>query len=442
MDQNKPSSETQITKKQKQYRGFSSIIYNNKIAMLFSLLLAFALWIWVAVEKSPVVETTISGVPVQIDLENSVPAQLNLQMFGEKEYSVDVVVTGKRFIVSTLKPEDISVVAQTNYVDSAGNKSLQLKASVNNSKDFTIQKLSQNFIEVYFDTYKEVEFPIEERIIAPNDQKVADGCILGNIVFSKNSVLVTGATSDVNQITGVIAETTLDAPLTATTTTKPQIKLQTNGGETLSYVSMKTDENTITMTMPVLKKVKLPTTVTFKNAPSGYLNGEVPMRISPSEVEAAVQIEKLDEVKSISVGTIDFTDLRNGKNTFNFKASDVTEHVLLSNNARFIVTVDMADKIVSSAFSVPTKNMQITAQKAGFHSTIQTLNIENVNLIGTKDEIAALTNEMLYVDLDLTAEDIKEGNQTVMATVIVKGNTKAWAAGTYPVKIYSAKAEG
>lgn len=102
--------------------------------MLLSLIVAFGIWIWVAIEKSPVVEVTISPVPVQIDMENSVPAQLNLQMFGQTEYYVDVTVSAKRFVASTLTASDISVTAQTNYVDSAGTKSLQLRATAANSR--------------------------------------------------------------------------------------------------------------------------------------------------------------------------------------------------------------------------------------------------------------------------------------------------------------------
>ena len=117
------------------------LIDNNKLMMLFSLLAAFGLWIWVAIEKSPVVEVTIPSVPVQIDMENSVPAQLNLQMFGQTEYYVDVTVTAKRFVASTLSAADVSVTAQTNYVDSAGTKSLQLRAAAANSKDFEITGL-------------------------------------------------------------------------------------------------------------------------------------------------------------------------------------------------------------------------------------------------------------------------------------------------------------
>lgn len=423
----------------KKRKGLNSLVYNNKIMMLISLVLAFGIWIWVAIEKSPVVETTISSVPVKIDLENSVPAQLNLQTFGQTEFYVDVTISGKRFVVSTVKPEDITVVAQTNYVDSAGTKSLQLKASVNNSKDFEITGLSQNYIDVYFDTYKEAEFAVTPRIIAPNDQTVVDGCILGSVVFSQNTVVVNGPSAEVNKVTGVVAETTLSAPLSATTTTQPEIKLLTEDDETLSNIQIDTGDTAITMTMPVLKKVVLPTTVTFKNAPAGYLNDNVPVTVSPSKVEAAVPVEKINEITSISVGTVDFAELDAGYNVFNFKASDITEYTITNSKTKFKVTVNMSGK-TSATFTVPAENISITGQKDGFSSTVIPSTIYNVRVIGTADEIAALTNNMLYVELDLKEYEITEGEQTIDAHVVIKGNTKAWVSGTYSVKISSVTA--
>ncbi|MEZ3496217.1 MAG: hypothetical protein K1V97_01395 [Lachnospiraceae bacterium] len=418
---------------------FRNLIYNNKLAMLFSLILAFGIWIWVAIEKSPVVEITVSAVPVKIDMENSVPAQLHLQTFGQTEFYVDVTVTGKRFVVSALTPEDLTVTAQTNYVDSAGTKSLQLKATANDSRDYEIQRISQNYIDVYFDTYKEAEFAIEPRILAPDDKTVVDGCILGSVLFSKNTVVVSGPSAEVNKVTGVIAETSVSAPLSATTTVQPEIKLQTDGQETLSYVELNTGESTVTMTMPVLKKVVLPTSVTFKNAPGGYLNGDVPVTVSPSQIEAAVPIEKVGELKSISVGTVDFAELDSGYNTFNFKASDITEYTVVDSSARFRVTVNMTGT-VTAAFSVSAQNIAVTAQKDGFHSAVLTRGIENIRVIGTAEEIAALTNDMLYAEVDLSDAEITEGEQTVKARIVIKGSSKAWASGTYTVRIQTTAA--
>lgn len=418
---------------------FRNLIYNNKLAMLFSLILAFGIWIWVAIEKSPVVEITVSAVPVKIDMENSVPAQLHLQTFGQTEFYVDVTVTGKRFVVSALTPEDLTVTAQTNYVDSAGTKSLQLKATANDSRDYEIQRISQNYIDVYFDTYKEAEFAIEPRILAPDDKTVVDGCILGSVLFSKNTVVVSGPSAEVNKVTGVIAETSVSAPLSATTTVQPEIKLQTDGQEALSYVELNTGESTVTMTMPVLKKVVLPTSVTFKNTPGGYLNGDVPVTVSPSQIEAAVPIEKVGELKSISVGTVDFAELDSGYNTFNFKASDITEYTVVDSSARFRVTVNMTGTVTAS-FSVSAQNIAVTAQKDGFHSSVLTHGIENIRVIGTAEEIAALTNDMLYAEVDLSDAEITEGEQTVKARIVIKGSSKAWASGTYTVRIQTTAA--
>ena len=55
-------------------------------------------------------------------------------------------------------------------------------------------------------------------------------------------------------------------------------------------------------------------------------------------------------------------------------------------------------------------------------------------------EIAALTNAMLYVELDLKDYDVQVGEQMVDANVVIKGNTKAWATGTYSVRINSVTA--
>ena len=57
-------------------KGLRSLLYNNKFVLLLSVILAFGIWIWVSIEKSPEVEVTISSVPVKIDMDNSVPAQL------------------------------------------------------------------------------------------------------------------------------------------------------------------------------------------------------------------------------------------------------------------------------------------------------------------------------------------------------------------------------
>ena len=109
--------------------SLSALLNNNRILMVISLIIAFGVWIWVAIEKSPEVQKVVSGVPVSINMSNSIPQHLGLQIFGESEFTVDVSVTGKKYVLSALDKNDISVEANLNYVDSPGIKTLQLKIS-------------------------------------------------------------------------------------------------------------------------------------------------------------------------------------------------------------------------------------------------------------------------------------------------------------------------
>ena len=117
----------------------------------------------VVINVSPQTTRVIKDVKVTID--DTVPSQFGLEVFGESEFVVDVTVKGKKYVTSSLSADDIVVTANTNYVDSSGVKTLQLKVSQKDEdSDYEITSYSANYIEVYFDTYKEVELPLEGKI--------------------------------------------------------------------------------------------------------------------------------------------------------------------------------------------------------------------------------------------------------------------------------------
>ena len=66
-------------------------------------------------------------------------------------------------------------------------------------------------------------------------------------VFSKNTVIVSGPSTEVNKVTSVTAETSISAPLTATTTVTPELKLVGAAADELSNVSILEGDTAITM---------------------------------------------------------------------------------------------------------------------------------------------------------------------------------------------------
>ena len=139
-----------------------TLFYNDKIVLAISFIIALLIWLLVVINYSPETTRTIQGVKVNID--TTVPSQFGLEVFGEKDFTVDVTVKGKKYIISpaSLSADDIIVTAQTANVDSAGKRTLQLKAeSASGATNYSISLNSQKTIEVFFDTESTVQMVVE-----------------------------------------------------------------------------------------------------------------------------------------------------------------------------------------------------------------------------------------------------------------------------------------
>lgn len=415
--------------------SFSALIRNNRFLMIASVIIAFALWMWVAIEKSPEVTNVITGIPVQINLENSIPEQLGLQIFGESEFTVDVTVKGKKYILSSLDANDIDVVANTNYVDSSGTKTLQLKITPKDSSDdFTIASSSSTYIEVYFDTYKEVEMALTGNIDSSLESIVPEDCLLGDIVFSKNTVLISGPATEINRITSVSADVKVNDVLEKTTTFDPEIKIITSDGSKLEYSKINTVDD-ITMTVPVLKVVTLPTAVEFKNAPSGFISNPIKYSVSPSSIKVAIPVDAVETTKSFVVDTIDFADIGDSYNTFTVDADSINTYKIMDSNVkRFKVTINASD-MSSKTLTIPVSNVTIKNTRDDYKVTLNTTKDITVTIVGTKEDIDAITADDLAIEIDTADKTITDDTKVLQGNVIVTSEYNCWAFGKYDIKV-------
>lgn len=415
--------------------SLSSMLQSNKLLLIFSLLAAFVLWLWVSIEKSPVIETVITSVPVHIEIEDSIPSQMGLKIFGNTNYTVDVTVSGKKFIVSSLTADDIKVVAQTNYVDSAGNKTLTLKPVNDTSKEFDIISLSQNYISVYFDFYKEAEFALTPNVTSDVEKTVTDGCFLGEPILSRTTVSVSGPSTEINKITGVNANYTVTSTLEATTTVTPEIELFGATPDQLSNTAINAGDNVITMSLPVLKEVMLPTSVTFRNVPLAYISQNISYSVSPSSVRVGVPVEQLEQTTEISVGTIDFSEIDAGNNSFNFSSDAVTDFSVMSKVSSFKVNVNMSN-CTSKVISIPVSAITVSKQNEGFDCSVISKDNLNIKVIGPADALSSLNESSIKAELDLSAAELTQGSNTVPVTVSLNtSHSSCWVYSEYSVTV-------
>lgn len=416
--------------------SFSELVRDNRFIAVLSFVIAFSIWIWIAIEKSPEVQQVITDVPVQLSIENSIPEQLGLEIFGEKEFKIDVTVKGKKYVVSSLKSDDIQVIANTNYVDSPGSKTLQLKITPKDSNDdFTIVSGSSTYVDVYFDTYKEVEFVLEGAVDSNLESYIPDGCLAGDVVLSKNTVLLSGPATEINRITGVSATATVNDVLEKTTTFDAKIDIKTTDGTELKYTQINSDDSVVTISVPVLKVVTLPTAVEFKNAPSYFINNPLKYTVYPSSVRVAIPVDAIETTKHFVVETIDFADITNSYNTFYVSVNSISSYKLMDENIkRFKISVN-ASELSSKSVIVPASAISIKNNREDFSVQLNTKNSVTVTLVGPKADIEAINADNVRIEVDTAEKIIMNDTTSLQGKVIINGDYNCWAVGKYDVKV-------
>ena len=413
---------------------------NTKFLVVFSILVAFIFWIVVALEYAPVIENEIKDIPVKIDMNNSVPDKLGLQIFGQSDYTINITVRGNRYIVGgdLLTADDFEVTAQTAYVDSAGKHSLVVKVTAKDANaDYEIISKSTDYIEVYFDKYAEKEVEVTPRIISELDDYTADDYMFdkADIIYETKTVKVSGAQTEVNSITAAYADIPIEKKLTQSETIDASVVLSNGSNLDSKYVKINGESRlTVPVTLPVYKMQTSAVSVSFKNTPSDYINSPLLYSISPSRVRVAVLQNGSDTTNSLEIGTIDFANITPSNSSFTFLASNVKTAKFLDGTTSFSVEVN-TDGLSTKKLEPNINSIMITGGSGVSAGNVDLSSIGSVTVVGTQTALASVNANMLEVNINLTNIKLEEGENTVPVTVTLKNSKNCWVSGSYSAVI-------
>lgn len=413
---------------------------NTKFLVVFSIVVAFIFWIVVALEYAPVVENEIKDIPVKIDMNNSVPDKLGLQIFGQSDYTINVTVRGNRYIVGgdLLTADDFEATAQTAYVDSAGKHSLVVKVTAKDANaDYEIVSKSADYIEVFFDKYAEKEVEVTPRIISELDDYTADDYMFdkADIIYDTKTVKVSGAQTEVNSITAAYADIPIEKKLTQSETIDASIVLSNGSDLDSKYVKINGESNLkIPVTLPVYKMQTSAVSVSFKNTPSDYINSPLVYSISPSRVRVAVLQNGSDTTNSLEIGSIDFTQITPSNGSFTFLASNVKTAKFLDGTSSFSVEVN-TDGLSTKTLEPGINSIMITGGSGVSAGNVELDSIGRITVVGTQTALKSVNADMLEISINLTNTKLEEGENTVPVTVTLKNSKNCWVSGSYTAVI-------
>lgn len=408
--------------------SLSSLFYNNKFIAVLSVVISVLIWLVVSVELSPETTVVVYNVPVTVD--SSSAEILNLKTFDDNDYTVNVTIRGKKYIVESKENQQlIRINADSTSVTSSGTYYLPLTPSIDGDKNlFDIESISQSDITVYYDyeTSKEFRLDIENE---GTEEIVPEGYMSGEISGDFSVIKATGPKSEINKIEKIVVHTNITESLTTNYKETCPVEAVTKDGSLLNHTTFNHDQ--VNVTIPVYKVVTMAAGVEFTGKPFNYIDG-LPYTVSPASAKFGIAEEQLDsDDTAVMISSIDFSSIKPGVNTFKIKAEDIENCIVLDGTKEFTVTVNA-------------ENVYSVSVKAEDNINIQYINgeedkillaqpeFDELILVGPRDVAQSIANGNITLTLDLSAAEKTHGDITLPVTFTDK---QAWLYGTYNVTL-------
>lgn len=215
----------------------------NTAPKILSLLFAVIFWIFVMDNVNPEMTKTIDDVQVQLIGVSELEAK-DYVVMGEREFFIDVTITGRRNEVLKLSEEDIQLSADLGEL-SNGLQVVPVKRRLD-VEEVTIDALSMTSIAVDVDAI--IRKPIDVRIDIEGD--VPTGYYAENKVLSLTQIFIKGPETYVNMVSELNGKISINNATDQISKDLAVLPLDKNG-ETVTGIEVETDY--VTVTIPVSK---------------------------------------------------------------------------------------------------------------------------------------------------------------------------------------------
>lgn len=407
---------------------------NKKAVAIFSVLVAFVIWLSVVINQTPTIEKTIS-LPININTQGTALGESGLQeISGAMERNVNVRVQGPAYIVSNLTADDIDVTPSLQSVTAPGQYSVSLTASKKTlNGDYSILSVSPSEISTKFDYVTENSYTVE---IEANNIKLdaslaAAGLIDRGLKFNNpgdNNIKISGPKTETDKIKRVIARVEKKETIKKTTSYEAEIVLLDAAGNALNNNLYTLGVSEVKVSKVVYKKKTVPVNATFSGAPAGFAN-TVKWTLSDSKIEIMGEPETIDSIEKIELPPIDLNKIskQNPSVVMPLEFTGGVESV--DNTTSVTVTFDLS-KYTEKTFTI---TELIVVNNENNSKVTLTSAVKNVKICGPSSVISKLSASDLCAKIDVSGKTA--GEYIMPITVVSRSGKILWQIGSYEASV-------
>lgn len=394
---------------------------NNLGMRVLAIVIAILIWIIVVNVSDPIIDSTYSGIPVEIVNADAISKQNKTYEVLNDTDNITVTISAKRSINDLLGRDNIRATADLSNLDmEKGTVRIKLETNKYNDKIESI-KGKTDTLEVAIENLQKKQFAITSQV---NGEPI-DGYVIGDTVLDQNVVTVQGPESIVSKIDKAVVEASV-AGMAASISTTSTIRYYDEKGNALDASRLSGNISSVNLKVDILSTK----TLGFRFFTSGNVAGDYilagDITSDIEEITIAGKPNVLSGISAISIPAAAI-DLEGKKDTFTITL-DVTKY--LPDNVS-LVDKDFDGKIT---VTVPIEKMEtkdVTVLKSNISVTGYDSEKQSITLMGG-DYVLGIKG--LSADLADVKKDSVKGVVSIEEYLENNGLTRL-KAGTYEIPV-------
>ncbi|MEG0649552.1 MAG: CdaR family protein [Oscillospiraceae bacterium] len=405
--------------------------FNDKrFNIILSLLLAIITWIVVVIYIDPETQKVISKVPVDFDYNSSSYESQGLDILNRTQVYVDVLVEGDGYAVESLRAEDFTVYPSYTQVKGAGKYELEMNYKEQGSQKYKVQSMSPSTVTLQFDKIEEKKMPIT---VAISGIEPDIGYFMDAPIAAPAEVTLRGPVTEISRVAKVVANVVSTEKRKESSIKTASLEMQDKDGTPIVDTLITMDKQQVEVNIPILEEREIPISIAYIGMPTGFDTAwlDSRLKLSDNKIRVAGPSKLWDTLPTLNIGYVDLTKfVMDGEYSFPVTLPEgfVNMDKLLSVTATF-----NTDGLVATSVNVTdVRTSGATAQGLTLNVPSRA-KVNNVVLIGPKEEIKELNPINVIAQIDATNVSKITGQQNVPVQILVPSSSKIFASGNYTV---------
>ncbi len=410
----------------------------NFYLMIFSVVLAFVIWIIMSLTVFPETTITLKDVPIDFSLDGSYADVAGISVMKTSVDTVNVVISGERYLIGDYTADDIRVSINVDAVRATGSYELSLVVTSVNGDTVEVEQIEPSTVKVDFDYMVSKTYSVEDGTLVADVSNLTavDGYIIdeNEITISPSTIELYGPQDYIDQITSVAVKVDNSAIIQSTMTSNLNSVILYSGNEVFESEDVTIDNESFEVTVPVYLLKSIPLQVTLTSTVDSFDLSSIEYSINPSSITVRSQNENVDSITYINLDYISVNKITVGS-VFSVSIDENANYENISGIDTATVTFDLegyAEKVVT----VSNSQIYILNSSDDKVVTVEQAQIQNVILVGPEDVLEQISSADVVAEIDMLDYANTTSSYTIMdLTIYVPGYDNVWSYGTYRVYV-------